>query len=360
MSPPPRYGAASTSGSFRRPSTKEHLPDHSGLAQIMMNKGMNRLSSVSLTHLAILPWVVFILLMAVFAFGQREMRIFAWIFLAAVETTAGAIYFGRGRWEGRASSLCLLCMGSALLGASLGLLDYHWNTIVWIEYSQGRVYSNVHPTADPGGYSDASKIVFTDQAFVDTTRSVGYRSDDLWCAAPIFEKSGVETGALQSKQVNFWAVGVNCCRNRASFQCGPVYGKARSGMRVVDASPLREEKVPNYMTAVRQAAATFGLVVPTDAIILRWTKDPDDTAAVYYDLALTMYGIAVFLFLLVDLVICLIVAARSGALRRFIKHQVFKVQEHPDDQRIQEQEQEGGAGGMLLSSAMRPTGTNAA
>lgn len=325
----------------------------------MMNKGINRLSSVSLTHLAILPWVVFILLMALFAFGQREMRIFAWILLAAVETTAGAIFFGRGRWEGRASSLCLLCMGSALLGASLGLLDYHWNTVVWIEYSAGRMYSNVHPAADPGGYSDASKIVFSDQAFVDTTRSVGYRSQDLWCAAPIFEKSGVETGALLSKQVNFWAVGVNCCRNRASFQCGPVYERgSRSGMRVVDASPLREDKVPNYMTAVRQAAATFGLVVPADAIILRWTKDPDDTAAVYYDLALTMYGIAVSLFLLVDLVICLIVAARSGALRKFIKQHVFKVPEHEDGQRIQEHE--GGAGSMLLSSAMRPTGTNTA
>jgi len=350
MSPPPRYGAASTSGSFRRPSSKEYLYDQSGLARIMRNTGVNRLTSVSLTHLAFLPWFVFLILMSLFAFGQRELRIFAWLLLAAVETTACAILCGRGRWEGRAASLCLLCMGSALLGASLGLLDYHWNTIVWKEYAAGRVYTNVHPAADPGGYVDASQISFSDQAYVDTTRSVGYRSDDLWCAAPILEKSGVDVAPKQSEQVNFWAVCLNCCRNRALFECGPVYDRgSRSGMRVLDSSPLRQEALPNYMTAVRQAAATFGLVVPADAVILRWTKKPSDAAARYYDSALILFAIAALLFLLVDLLICLLVAYRSGALRRFFNSRLQKEEEH-----------EGGAGSLLLGSAMRPTDTMAA
>jgi len=338
MSPPPRYGAASISGSSRRPSSKDHVSDRSGLVEFMERKGIHRLPSVSLTHLTVIPWVVFVIVMAVFAFGQREMRIFAWILLAAVETTAGAILYGRGQWEGRATSLGLLCMGSALLGASLGLLNYHWNTIVWMEYAAGRVYANVHPAADPGGYTDASRITFSSQAFVDTTRSVGYRSDDLWCAAPILEKSGVDTAPGQSQQVNFWAVGLNCYRTRASFECGPVQERgSRSGMRVVDASPLRQEKVPNYMTAVRQAAATFGLIVPANAIVLRWTKDPDDNAAAYYDSALLMFGIAVLLYSVVDLLFCLIMRLSSG-----------------------KEQQEGAAGSLLLASAIRPTGTNAA
>eukprot|EP00419_Tripos_fusus_P012748 CAMPEP_0172666700 /NCGR_PEP_ID=MMETSP1074-20121228/7971_1 /TAXON_ID=2916 /ORGANISM="Ceratium fusus, Strain PA161109" /LENGTH=316 /DNA_ID=CAMNT_0013483117 /DNA_START=210 /DNA_END=1160 /DNA_ORIENTATION=+ len=316
----------------------------------MGNKGVRKVPSVSMTHFAILPLVVFVILMALFAFGRREMRICAWILLAAVLATGGAILYGRGRWEGRATSLGLLCMGSALLGACLGLLDYHWNTIVWMEYSSGRVYTNVHPSADPGGYGDASQIAFSTQTFVDTTRSVGYRSDDLWCAAPILETSGVNFVAGHAEQVNFWAVGVNCCRTRASFECGPVYDKStRSGMRIVDASLLREEKVPNYMTAVRQAAATFGFIVPANTIILRWTQNPDDNAAAYYDSALQMFGIAVVLYMLVDLMICLIIAYRSGMLRSLF---------NPNSQK--DEEQEGGASSLLLASAMKPTDSNVA
>merc|ERR1719401_332300 len=104
----------------------------------------------------------------------------------------------------------------------------------------------------------------------------------MFCAAPVLRRSwssqeqvvGEDTeediGVPQSRSVDFWAVGVDCCdAEGASFHCGDSrQPTARAGLRVLDGNERAM-----YTLAVEQWSANTGKPVQ-HPLFFYWVEDP--------------------------------------------------------------------------------------
>lgn len=99
--------------------------------------------------------------------------------------------------------------------------------------------------------------------------------------------------------VDFWAVGVDCCKpSGADFKCGPVSGAhtyARAGLRMI-----RDDIRPFYVMAVQEWAAARSGILVTHPLFFHWVEDPVAIIDGYYERALRTYGYAVSMFILGD------------------------------------------------------------
>merc|ERR1719265_560521 len=97
----------------------------------------------------------------------------------------------------------------------------------YYELSSGAVYNNMRPD-DPGSsFKDASIIQFAVNSKVNADQTLGYMKDGtVYCVAPI-------QGRTLSANPNFWAVGKDCCDERANFHCDKATDpNARQAIRV--------------------------------------------------------------------------------------------------------------------------------
>mmetsp|Transcript_135689 Transcript_135689/g.377965 ORF Transcript_135689/g.377965 Transcript_135689/m.377965 type:complete len:352 (-) Transcript_135689:90-1145(-) len=313
------------------------LGNHEDPASVSIGKRMNRAAKLlsmrqvdalrtspaaNLALFIVMPWVIFSIVMCPFALGYRHFHVLAWLVLAfALTLSMGMIAAGkRAENHGMRTSwhyLGYLCLGASLLGAFLGLYDYFKYVTVYHIYEASRFYQNVLPLEDPGGLLDAGMFTFSSDTYVDPTRSVGYQVHGRYCVAPILSRNTATIATHGPLPVaNFWAVGVDCCQRRGLFECGPVWDEsAHAGLRVLDASPLQDKELPRYLTAVRQAAAAYGLNVPEDAILVKWTQSPEDLPQAFWDNGLRFYRHAVGIYIAVVLVLGLIAALYWDANR---------------------------------------------
>merc|ERR1719468_1115062 len=111
---------------------------------------------------------------------------------------------------------------------------------------------------------DAGQIYFREYSKVYVDQMIAYRSDHVYCAAPILvEPLTNQDGAEQVEQsghfnippsgtIDFWAVGTDCCdQETKAFTCGAVGDpRARAGLRL-----LRADIRPFYALAVQEWAA---------------------------------------------------------------------------------------------------------
>merc|ERR1719222_668745 len=96
---------------------------------------------------------------------------------------------------------------------------------------------------------DAGAIQFKQDAYVDTTMSIGYKDSTVWCAAPI------KWGDAKVSNIDFWAVGIDCCTGfPGNFNCLENRDdfKARGGLRWID-----DAAMPYFRVAVSQAQQEF-------------------------------------------------------------------------------------------------------
>jgi len=130
------------------------------------------------------------------------------------------------------------------------------------------VFSHVDPTRMHGGQlQDAGIINFLDGAFVDTSKSMGFKNIDTYCVAPV----SYGDGPSGDMAVDFWVVGKDCCSgSQADFHC-PYFNtpNANGALRV-----LADSDRAYYRLAVQQAEATYRIQA-THPLFFEWVPDAD-------------------------------------------------------------------------------------
>lgn len=248
-----------------------------------------------------LPTMFFVLLVGLFTFCKHVAPESPW--LVAI---IGGTFIVVGSWpatpknqQGRNKgdwiplSMCIFCLGA---GITMGRLN-NAQMEPYVHTHFMNKYTEVLPDADPVTVSDAGTIHFAEGVAVDTGSSAGLHAwPNTYCAAPIMM---VDDHGVADTTVGFWAVGMNCCRERGNFGCDDAGDtNVRSGIRV-ETHVIGEgtgHHVPDkYTAAVRMAAASYGLKVAKQPVFVSWQRDPEAVGV-------AAWRIAVISFVLMTLV----------------------------------------------------------
>lgn len=188
-------------------------------------------------------------------------------------------------------------------GAWLGNKNFYYYMSPYYETAALNTYYNLNPYSVKGQeIVDAGQITFTSGVQVDDDKSMGFKSREMFCVAPIGRKS--HNGTSQRHDV--WAVGLNCCTGSSgSFGCYQGQAERMSGVRVAGGW----EK-PFYDLAVKQAAAKYKLEV-SHAILVKLVSDASTGLADYAMDGQRYFVIGIFTSLVVQLVFVGIFSIRA-------------------------------------------------
>lgn len=160
-----------------------------------------------------------------------------------------------------------------------GMENYNHRLFHYWSASEGRQYTNVRSDSLAAAHADAGVLVFTDEAVVDTTKTIGYKSGKVYCVAPIARREQTHASTIQ-----YWAAGVDCCNGRGFFSCDDAADKAaKSGLviREQPASLLFKSELEYYMHAIEMSTEVYGLTAAKEVFFVRWTTDVQAKAESY-------------------------------------------------------------------------------
>jgi len=227
-------------------------------------------STLGLVLMIMLPWMMFTVIMTVFTFCYHHFYVIVW-FLVMVCAAMALLFFvisPRNKKGPMYMYLGFLCSLAIIFGIILGMYDHFEFMMTYWSYNEYRVYTDVLPSEPAAAHADAGTMVFTEDSRVDTTKALGYKAGTVYCVAPILDDS-------QSARVEYWAAGVDCCSQRADFNCDDSWDpKAKSGVVIIDNGSPVTNKFDMYMKAVHQAEAAYGVVAAPKPIFVRWSTDP--------------------------------------------------------------------------------------
>mmetsp|Transcript_32357 Transcript_32357/g.84005 ORF Transcript_32357/g.84005 Transcript_32357/m.84005 type:complete len:322 (-) Transcript_32357:27-992(-) len=178
-----------------------------------------------------------------------------------------------GKWTGIGG----LMVVSAALGSFEGYQGFIEFTGRFYAIGDGREYREVEPTELAISKSDAGSIFWAPDTIVDVTRSVGLRVDHTFCVAPIANRDDLMAN------VEFWAVGRDCCKYRSEFSCGNEVIPAKIPQSVVYYTNagvfgnLTSSGADYYLLAVEMAKAEFGILSRGDVMLVEWTRSIGET-----------------------------------------------------------------------------------
>jgi len=121
----------------------------------------------------------------------------------------------------------LLAVVSVVLATIVGTWNYqeHWG--LFLLAASGRTYKDVAATSPAIAHLDAGQIWFDDKAVVDDSSAIGYKEHKYaYCVAPVM-------GEANQKEIQYWAVGLDCCDDRAGFRCDDATDLSNKGGLVV-------------------------------------------------------------------------------------------------------------------------------
>lgn len=185
----------------------------------------------------------------------------------------------------------ICCMIAACLGAVIGTTCYDRYGCFIFLYSNSRIYENIVPFEKASTVADAGRIIFAAEAHVEQSQSVGLAAEDgeTYCVAPIRSVEG-------SSQVEYWAVGLNCCSTVGGFDCDAASDpNARAGAVVfTNSGILKRTTHDQFDLARKKAEATFGLQTGDAPMYVRWVtiKDADFLTSSFTLNALVYIGLA--------------------------------------------------------------------
>lgn len=229
----------------------------------------------------LLPWLFFALIFWAFAMQYYHNEFLAWLSLGvALVLSVAFVFLSEGLpWQ----IIAVFCFLTTVLAGVLGFTAFSTYMRTWYLYGAGTQYFNVYPNEDPGAKVDAVQIHFSAGAHIDWAKSAGYRSGDLYCAAPVVGLDSVPgsnntqpLGAAAPKTVGFWAVGRNCCAPRGKFRCAMEngrYSKRADGGFVVMDDIVDWQVYQAYESAVTLAAGTYGLALPSKPMYVQWSNN---------------------------------------------------------------------------------------
>jgi len=236
--------------------------------------------AASLAVLILMPWLIFTTVSCLLTFAYHHFRVLVWvlIFLGALLSLLFIALSSRNR-RGPFFYLALgvLCVFAIMMSTVLGLYCYYEYAIKFWSCEEGRAYVNVRPEESAAGHLDAGRLTFSEDAHVDTGRSVGYRDKDggVYCVAPILSEEDMITA-------EYFAAGEDCCGQRGNFNCDGAWDeKAKSGVVIVEGipggvlsdAPLLTNAREMYMKAAQEAAGAYELKLGKKPIFVRWVRD---------------------------------------------------------------------------------------
>lgn len=203
------------------------------------------------------------------------------------------------RWTGR------LCHVAAIIGMVVGGYLFYTHFIFYRAYLGMNTYTNIAVSQPVEQFVDAAMIAFTSQTTLDVTRAVGFKSataNAMLCVAPIVD------GTMGFEQdVNYFAVGINCCEPRSSFLCDDASDTSTKNVLMMlephqVTSPLMEWAVAGALdrsgfdAAIRMQTAAYQTVAASKTRLVYWTKDPTAYAHQYYKKGLESAIIAMVIY----------------------------------------------------------------
>jgi len=231
--------------------------------------------------LAVIPWVVFLGSCLLFATVYHVLPVIPISFFAI---GLGALVFqGIRGWSSKntwLTSVSALSIMALCISSVLGLVVNEMYIGPYLHYDRSPDFTNVLASDSAAGMADAGKLVFADDVALDSVRALGYKEDGtVYCVVPIIdtETSGPSV-APNVNQVQFWAVGTNCCGARGAFNCDDTFNvKARSGLVLPDS--MFHDSRAKFLLAVKQAEAAFNIISAKEPLFVRWLLNPEQAQA---------------------------------------------------------------------------------
>jgi len=222
------------------------------------------------TGLIILPWLLFVGLSCLFTFLYHRFYDIIWIVVIfCIILSLIPIAFGGSRKTVAFLFIGLLCLVATVSATACGLYNYHENMFGYWSYLDNGVYTNLLPSEPAASHFDAGKIFFSDDSRVDTTKAVGYKDGSVYCVAPVLDDVPIP-------KVQYWAVGQNCCGQRADFNCDDSWSeKAHCGVVILESNEWLPSHRDMYMKAVKLSESTYDIVSAPDPIFVRWVAEPE-------------------------------------------------------------------------------------
>lgn len=243
------------------------------------------------------PFGVYAFLSLMFAYGFMQVPSLC-VLLAVLAATA-SVFLVVIRHRGHVwLPLGVGCLVATIAGGTTGLFVYDQYSCFPAFYTNSRIYTNVVPSQPSLAVADAGKITFTSETSVGTNHSVGYVSETgrTYCIAPVGDQA-------ETRLVQFWAVGVDCCGPLGDFVCDQAAdSSALAGIRIFDNAGLFYDSNKDfYIKARRKAEAAYALVSAPEPMYVRWVREDnlDMLSNFYRDKAVSV----LFFFFLVDIVV---------------------------------------------------------
>lgn len=266
----------------------------------------NRRSNLeAMSTLIFIPWLLFVLIMATFVLWyHHHYLVTVFTILCGLMFSIAMIAIGSGgrKSGGRQDKkktytyLGCVCIVATLSAGILGYYCYHSYMFQYNSYEERRFYSNVLPAEPASTKVDAGKLVFSTDARVDISKSIGFKAGSFYCVAPILDED-------MDTRVEFWAAGVDCCSYRGDFSCDDAWDpKARSGaVMFEDSSWLVPSKRPYFEKARLEAETAYNMASSDHAIFVTWTKDPDAIQEQYWKSAMGFLTFTICVYLVISI-----------------------------------------------------------
>jgi hypothetical protein len=246
--------------------------------KVKVNKGF-----VNYALMMLIPYLIFAGLLEVYVYMYHTYFHVAWLLSLAVVLVSivwivSDLYSIRGgQWY---VFFGVLCMLASVAATCVGLYIYFGYTYQFYKLGGLRTYTNVLPAEPAEAHADAGKIYFSPDSKVDITRAVGFQAQGgVYCVAPILDETEIA-------RVNFWAVGRDCCKSRASFNCDEAWNaEAHSGAVVLDtgAPQISFNQLDFYNKAVKEAQSLYEIASADNPIFVRWVLDPAAMQTEYWN-----------------------------------------------------------------------------
>lgn len=279
-----------------------------------------RLNACPLLLNLLVPWALFTVMYVVMSFELHYEEpslcnaIVALGFLASAGVGALAVST-RVKWHSNAEHeptwlffLALSMFLAWIVGMSMGGTNYAAHMRPYFDMNNLNEYGNVSVKMMRGQQlMDAGIMEFMNGTKLDITKSMGFKSNTVYCVAPIV------LGTEKLPTYDFWAVGTGCCSgSQADFHCqGWNAPGAHGGLRL-----MADSSRAFYRLAVQQAEAAYKIKA-VHPLFFSWVADAHSTVESWRHTGKSncvMWVIAYFVFQSFLVAVATFVFAKLGHL----------------------------------------------
>jgi len=278
-----------------------------------MRGGRKRMNVYPLAINLFLPWLLFAIVSAMMIFVVRFEHPL-WTGLVVLLALLGVLFAGfmaqqqRNPTDREPSWLCFLFLTLLLawvLAVLVGEAVFESSAKPYYMMQNLNTYTDVYTNRLRGQQiMDAGVVTFASGTYLDIKKSMGFKSNGLYCVAPI------AYGNATLPTYDFWAVGKDCCSGyMPDFHCqGFNDPHARGGLRLMSGDDR-----PYYRLAVQQAEATYN-IRSVHPLFFQWVADPVSTSESWMGASTRDYVMGVVAFFLLQLFFVVVAAIAFSKL----------------------------------------------